>query len=749
MGVNIMKKCFYMLVFASLLVGMASCGHSELNNSSSSTEPLTTSTITKLSTPKNINFENNKIVWDAVEGAEYYKIEIEANGAINYYSKSINNYNVSFDADTDFYYRVMAVAENELNNSNWSVKLFGRYVTSFEYDYFNQDFAKKGLTKTVNLISPTGSYTSVETGALRIFDDNKLSKLKVNTTDIKYGDQKETICNSYEEINDEYIRDIDSKFSFSKIKPGQKKVVSQKSLGIEIKYSNQYQRLSKSETKINIKRLSNYYQYQEYSFDEYGNIQQFKDCVTNTFLENARTLQNDLTDANINEFIKKYGTHFITSSIYGAKMDMSYSLVGTQESVDEKIENEAMIKFFRSINYKEVGFNGSVSIDDNMFKSSQTLNINTSISFYGGTNQGMTFDENSMSSFSEEYKSWAKSANDVDNMRMIDVGNGSLYSVWELLDDDEFSTLKTKLDEYFALKASENYNEYMNKVNSLFLEEDHTNFAGGDGSLTNPFLIATSAHLVNMEKNLSAHYKLVEDIDLTTIFDWTPIGTTSTESSFKGSLDGNGKTIKISRTKKFYAGINFGIFGIVEDASISNLNIDAKISYGDGSDRLNQNDERIYIGALAGIAKGKTQIINCKISGEIQEIYSTKSAFLVMGGLVGKAIDNVTIRNCSNAAKVYGQALYVRTGGIAGRVDDYGVTIDSCHNQGYIRAGGSGTSGNGYAGSIIGAQYEYASITNCTNSSSDLYSSGKTHNHGNPSGNIFTDKSGQEFSDDK
>lgn len=64
--------------------------------------------------------------------------------------------------------------------------------------------------------------------------------------------------------------------------------------------------------------------------------------------------------------------------------------------------------------------------------------------------------------------------------------------------------------------------------------------AGGDGTSANPYQIETAAELQSIQNDLSAHYILMNDIDLTGVT-WAPIGSTS--ASFFGELDGNGYTI--------------------------------------------------------------------------------------------------------------------------------------------------------------------------------------------------------------
>ena len=72
--------------------------------------------------------------------------------------------------------------------------------------------------------------------------------------------------------------------------------------------------------------------------------------------------------------------------------------------------------------------------------------------------------------------------------------------------------------------------------------------AGGSGTASSPYLIATATELQSINNNLGAYYRLTADIDLAGRT-WTPIGTTTT--GFFGELDGDGHIIKnlaLSRT---------------------------------------------------------------------------------------------------------------------------------------------------------------------------------------------------------
>lgn len=114
--------------------------------------------------------------------------------------------------------------------------------------------------------------------------------------------------------------------------------------------------------------------------------------------------------------------------------------------------------------------------------------------------------------------------------------------------------------------------------------------------------IYTADDLNNIRNNLYGKYILMADIDLSSITNWVPIGTSS--SSFRGTFDGNGHVIKnlnIDKTSNYT-----GLFGYTSGAKIQNLgleNVNVK-----GSD---------YTGGLVGYSNN-TNIYNCYVSGSVQ-----------------------------------------------------------------------------------------------------------------------------------
>ena len=97
----------------------------------------------------------------------------------------------------------------------------------------------------------------------------------------------------------------------------------------------------------------------------------------------------------------------------------------------------------------------------------------------------------------------------------------------------------------------------------------------GSGTAEDPYQVKDAFDLFDVRSNLTAHYKLMNDIDLTDWIaeespsqGWAPIGTKTTP--FTGTVDGNNKSINglyINRPSTDYV----GLFGYVEGANIHNI----------------------------------------------------------------------------------------------------------------------------------------------------------------------------------
>ncbi|TVR31960.1 MAG: hypothetical protein EA404_08845, partial [Spirochaetaceae bacterium] len=160
--------------------------------------------------------------------------------------------------------------------------------------------------------------------------------------------------------------------------------------------------------------------------------------------------------------------------------------------------------------------------------------------------------------------------------------------------------------------------------------ESGISFAGGDGTESDPYQVATAAQLNEIRNHLSSYFVQTADIDLSGYTEgdgWEPIGPV-----FWGSLDG-GANHTISGLFIDRTGDKTGLFansgGDILNVKLVDVDITA-----DGD----------WVGALAGSNSGT--ITNCTADGTVTQ---TGDATATVGGLVGSNSGTITGSE-SNAA---------------------------------------------------------------------------------------------------
>ena len=229
-------------------------------------------------------------------------------------------------------------------------------------------------------------------------------------------------------------------------------------------------------------------------------------------------------------------------------------------------------------------------------------------------------------------------------------------------------------------------------------------FAADLGTAENPLTIDSENDLVLLRNAVNAssgtykgvdvsdgatnlHFKLSRDLNLSdvcgkNIGNWIPIGTF--EHPFKGSFDGNNKTIDYLyideqiQERNDTATAYYGLFGVMQTEVSSNTEI-KNLTIGENSSIFTQR--KGLVGSVVGLASSNVIIANCKNKGSV---YGRTAA----GGIVGFAAnvplpDGVRIKNCVNEGNVNAS---LKAGGIVGAVNGFGVHIDSCKNLGSVSA---------------------------------------------------------------
>lgn len=267
-------------------------------------------------------------------------------------------------------------------------------------------------------------------------------------------------------------------------------------------------------------------------------------------------------------------------------------------------------------------------------------------------------------------------------------------------------------------------------------------FASGNGTAANPYIIKTVEHLSNVrkytgEKNADVHFAMDNDIDLSAISNWEPIGFLGTNYYddtlvFFGKFDGRGHVVRNMTVKPDANEIvekrrNLGLFGytkagsVIENLGVENGYIEIRTFNG---------------GLLCGSNGGRVE--NCWATGKI------KCAATQVGGLIGNhsTLDRISpaiVKNCYTIVEIestHTSAANGNIGGIAGR--SVAATISNCYTLCYFNANYTYEIGGicglmargrvekcytyGYAkglarvGGILGQQLETNYTTNCYSS---------------------------------
>ena len=253
--------------------------------------------------------------------------------------------------------------------------------------------------------------------------------------------------------------------------------------------------------------------------------------------------------------------------------------------------------------------------------------------------------------------------------------------------------------------------------------ENINEFLGGTGEANNPYIISNKAHLSNVHKYPSAHFKLMSDIVLNDsdyvsggLFyndgkGWSPIGSKS--SPFSGSFDGNNHSIsgvKINIDESVGSSQIYGFFGY-SSGNIKNLSVNGEYNieiyggtYGD------DGKYTAHVGGLVGLnnsgkIEGCTADININYSSHIYgEVW--------VGGLVGQSIggsfvqssntgDIVALSYPTNSTREPHGKIYA--GGLAGSANN--ATVYKSYNTGIINATGKGIGCDHSYGSYLGSSY--------------------------------------------
>lgn len=221
-------------------------------------------------------------------------------------------------------------------------------------------------------------------------------------------------------------------------------------------------------------------------------------------------------------------------------------------------------------------------------------------------------------------------------------------------------------------------------------DQTATAFAGGTGTASDPYQIATGAQLAYLAKMINStstwanyatkSYKLTADIDLKNI-EWIPIAGVSyaavdgVQLRFKGTFDGNGHTIY-----NMYIGedqpLGAALFGITHTATVKNFTLKGKIT----ASALKNSTNSVPGSAMLMVAAYDTDIsgVNIYADIEVDHRYNANA----IGGMVNYICLGSTVTDCN----VYGTIVHkngqsvaaLDIGGVAAKVRNTSFVNVNC-----------------------------------------------------------------------
>ncbi|MDL2222399.1 InlB B-repeat-containing protein [Parabacteroides sp. OttesenSCG-928-N08] len=198
---------------------------------------------------------------------------------------------------------------------------------------------------------------------------------------------------------------------------------------------------------------------------------------------------------------------------------------------------------------------------------------------------------------------------------------------------------------------------------------------------------------------------------------WVPIG--SNNSPFKGSFDGQNKTISGMKIGEDVNGsyIYSGLFGYVYVPGEETLSFSrVRLSAANGAEIKRETTSSASIGGLIGyvVADQNTDAIRLKLidcHNEVSFSVKEKKYIFRIGGLIGSCGVNTTLTGCSNSGNIGGDYQVANAGGLVGRTYST-LDLSDCSNSGDIKA----TAMNINAGGLVGYSAVNLTIKSCLNS---------------------------------
>lgn len=443
----------------------------------------------KLETPV-LSYQDGSIIyWGMVEGATHYKVDINSTSPSTTYTVTTDNTFIDlrqyYGANSVLQVYITAVAPE---GSNFTSSAYLQHIFQIPLGSMTE-YTGLGLGQSVNLL--TGSYTNYTSAtasgnSASIFNStvfNRMDAVKNPITENQHNTEI-IFSTSIESYTKKLTESIGNKFSMSGSVDafGMAKVTAGYSFNVESEYSKK----TYNETQAIFYDMNYTYSGYQAEIAGFSNPKSLSYALSDEFINDVIALENGNISAE--KFVGKYGTHVITSGIYGASFLAHYESLMSKEDAEatfgEKIEQSINLAFAANIKGVKIEVDAK---NENVAAASTFISNTTSsmqskftVKAIGGdypVNMVMT----SLADFSSVCENWAKGIEGSTQLRLIDVPNGSLVFVWDFL-GDEYEEAKNILNRYFYSLCDEQYASLNGKVNSMY--QDFVTFDVETGTLT-------------------------------------------------------------------------------------------------------------------------------------------------------------------------------------------------------------------------------------------------------------------------
>ncbi len=472
-----------------------------------------------LATPEVSHKEGSTVYWGMVEGAEYYQVYIANSGNTIETTSTYVNLEDYYGTNTELQLYIKAIAPVNGNNIN-SANL--QYIFTIPVGNISK---YNGLGQSVNLL--TGTYTNYANGTVSIFNNVLWNRLDAKENSIKTHDTDVLYSESIEDYTNQLTTSISNKMSV-KGSAGIGKI-AKVTAGYSFEVGANYSKKTYNQTQAIFYDMNYVYQGYQAGIDGYNNPDMLRAALSEEFLADALDLQNGRISPE--QFIGKYGTHVITSGIYGASFKAHFERLMNKSDVNDtfgaNIKQSISSGISAAIKGIDVGVDkeNTFAADISVFTSETSSDIQSKFTINAvGGNAASNMVVSSLADFSTVCESWANSIENESSFMLIDVPDGSLYFVWDFL-GDEYAEAKDILNGYFYSRCDEQYKSINSKISSVY--QDFFVFDSETGTLT----IDWSARQTYTQADLSNTNYTVNG---TTMFDYVDSGIFTVYSAFNG-----------------------------------------------------------------------------------------------------------------------------------------------------------------------------------------------------------------------